>query len=93
MTNPKDLIKLHVGNTLAKFSTRGYRKMRRKKRPATVENPLASRYWILPPVVGEMQKEAILDCVTSFCGWQDLPFRKNTRFMHCRFNLDDIKKV
>lgn len=81
-----DMQKVHVGNTLMRFSARIFRYCLNNNIPVTLENPHTSRLWLAPPIrhlVNHKQTEYVH---TDFCQ-DNMPWRKRTGLLTAHVSL------
>jgi hypothetical protein len=67
--SPGDQLKVHVGNTLARFSMSVMFAARFANIACSLENPASSRLWITPPAKRLLTSSRVSDVVSDFCQW------------------------
>ena len=84
--NAKDTAKVHLGNTLMRFSAKVFRICLSLKIPVALENPHTSRIWLASPIKHLLHHKMTNYGYTDFC--QDgKPFRKRTRLLWANADL------
>ena len=81
--------RLESHNKLARFSCKILLLCDLLEIPASAENPATSRFWILPPVIQIAKRKSFRLFCTDYCAF-GMPFRKRTRFLSTRVDLESM---
>lgn len=86
---PGDALKVQVGNSLLRFSTRFLLLCFQLFVSCTLENPARSRVWICPPMFHFLRRRAVQNVLTEFCAY-GTAWRKSTRIVGVHIDLSPV---
>lgn len=82
----KDLLKVRIGNRMARFSIGILQLCDSMHVPAAMENPHTSRLWLLPGVQQLSVRKSFETSVVDYCSF-GMDWRKRTRLLSCHVSF------